>query len=119
MTEEQEEQIGEVQEVFGFCACGSPKNNVKYICRGLELIQEIQGKGPHEVKDWSTFYDEWRSKCNTHFGNRFAADFFFYWADKNELTEHGSCIPGWLTAKGSELLTHVNEILNDTETEEK
>ena len=32
--------------------------------------------------------------------------------DEKGLTEHGSCIPGWLTEKGKHLLDDLNEYFN-------
>lgn len=46
-----------------------------------------------------------------HFGNEASAQFFFYWADRAGLTEHGTAIPGWLTEKGETVLAELEEIL--------
>jgi hypothetical protein len=71
--------------IFGFCMCGSPDENLLYIAGGLEIISEWTGL---------ITFDEWEKKLLSHFGNRGAADFFFYWADKEGYSEHGGCIPG-------------------------
>ncbi len=87
---------------LGFCCCGSPEENLKYIQKGLKMIEL------RITDDYDTFWKD----SDRHFGNRVASNFFFYWADKEELTEHGGLIPGWLTDKGKELLGLLEELEN-------
>jgi len=35
--------------------------------------------------------------------------FMWYWFDKEELTEHGGSVPGWLTKKGLGMLNKLNK----------
>ena len=81
---------------LGFCGCGSLEENLEYIMDGLAYIDE-RPNGKEE-------FNEWIERGHKIFGNELSKSFFFYWADKEELSEHGSSIPGWLTDKGKELL---------------
>lgn len=95
--------------VLGFCGCGSPKENLEYIRRGLELINDPQ---PESVGRWGV-WDAWwavhKEKVLEHFGNDRSAYFFYYWAHRYDLTEHGGSVPGWLTDKGKKFLAALNE----------
>jgi len=92
---------------LGFCGCGMPEQNLDYIRKGLEHINETRPES-QEHDDW---HPEWVSRGHEIFGNETSRYFFFYWADKEELTEHGGSVPGWLSDKGKELL-EVLEILH-------
>jgi hypothetical protein len=76
--------------VFGFCGCGMPERNLRYILSGLE---HVFGLSILEKEDKAFPGGE---------ENKY---FFFYWADKEGLTEHGSSVPGWLTERGKTVLT--------------
>jgi hypothetical protein len=96
-TEEDFIQTG----ILGFCGCGRPEENLLYILGGLEVIND---KGPIDPLAWDAWWELHKERVRTHFGNEDAAYFFYYWADKNRLTEHGGSVPGWLDEKGSRLL---------------
>lgn len=81
---------------LGFCCCGVPEGNLKYIKIGLQILNR-------DMYNWPE-YGEWHKTVLDHFKSDLAADFFWYWTDKEKLSEHGGCIPGWLTEKGKELL---------------
>ena len=34
-----------------------------------------------------------------------------YWCDAQGLTEHGGCVPGWLSKKGEKVLADLREVL--------
>ncbi len=87
---------------LGFCGCRMPDTNLAYVKKGLQIINR-------DLKNWPP-YDEWQKTVMAHFQSQVAADFFFYWTDKEELTEHGGSIPGWLTDKGKELLGLLEEL---------
>ena len=72
--------------ILDFCGCGDPKRNLEYILEGLEYIdRKIE------------FIDI--------FGNDRSRAFFFYWADKEGLTEHGGTVDSsWLTIEGENLM---------------
>jgi len=95
-------------EVFGFCCCGSPEANLLFIKKGLTHIDSPRPKkavyegGTQD--EWSQWYDKWISEGDKIFGGEQARYFFFYWADKEGLTEHGGSVPGWLTDKGKRIL---------------
>lgn len=82
---------------FGFCGCGDPEGNLQYIRDGLDFI------------DWrfnveNTPFEKIKEKQLEIFGNEKAAYFFYYWCDKEDLTEHGGSVPGWLSEKGKLIL---------------
>lgn len=87
--------------ILKFCGCGVPEGNLDYIRGGLELIAE-----PHPAHhgDWDAWWKDREARVLAHFGNERAKYFFYYWADKEGLTEHGGSVPGWLTDKGKDLL---------------
>ena len=95
-------QIG----VFGFCGCGLPDENVKLIVDGLRLLKESSDRGAEERKKipHEEWYPDWDKRMNSVFESEASKYFFYYWCDKEELTEHGGSVPGWLTDKGVEVL---------------
>lgn len=100
------EQILQVGICKG-CCCGYPQENLEYILSALELIGDRGPDtiGPRANKDeWNKWWNEHQAKIIAHHGNIRAAYFFYYWANEMEFTEHGGAVPGWLTAKGIELL---------------
>ena len=92
--------------VFGFCSCGFPKENLRYIRDGLAHIDV-------EYDRRDNFYDRWKREGLEIFGNEKSEYFFYYWCDIQKLTEHGACVPGWLSKKGKRILADLNEILNE------
>jgi hypothetical protein len=89
--------------VLEFCGCGREEDNLRFVLGGLEIIDEYATGTP---------FKEWKKKAIEHFGNELSAQFFYYWADKEEYSEHGSCIPGWLTNKGKDLLSDIRLVVN-------
>mgnify|MGYP000638547994 CR=1 FL=1 len=81
--------------ILGFCGCGCEEMNLAYI------------------RDMLTSIDD-----DSHWKRERAAEvqFFFYWADKEGLTEHGVGIPGWLDERGRTLLDLLNAALPPCET---
>jgi hypothetical protein len=90
---------------FEFCSCGAPEDNLEYVLRGLESIAALQDK----VWTKAMTYEQWAAECDKHLGDDKAQYFFFYWADFQELTEHGGAVPGWLTDKGRDVMTMLRE----------
>lgn len=78
--------------IFNFCGCGDSTRNLRYI---KEQLEKINKGSVYEInEDNAVFY------------------FFLYWADKEELIEHGCSVGGsWLTDKGKEVLRLINESL--------
>lgn len=104
MTEEQENDVvNEFQvERLNFCGCGNPLGNLEWILEGMNLVDERMKPSP---KPWGSpenraWWEAIDAKELAHFGNERARDFFWYWLDDQEFTEHGGSIPGWLTQKG-------------------
>ena len=95
--------------VLDFCGCGFPGENLLFIKRGLAHINN-----PHR----QTTFDLWKKEGKEVFGNENSEYFFFYWCDKEGLTEHGYSVPGWLTKKGKNLFANLikyEEELNDAD----
>lgn len=86
-----------------FCGCGCPTENLGYVLDGLALVEERMQKIP----DFD--FKAWRARAEKHFRSDEAQFFFWYWADKEKLTEHGSSVPGWLTDQGKQLLGLLRE----------
>jgi hypothetical protein len=96
-------------EVLGFCGCGNPECNLKFIMDGLKHINSISPSNRSNFDEW---YQQWYEEGLSFFGSEGARYFFFYWAAKEGFTEHGSSVPGWLTEKGNHLLSDLAEIYN-------
>jgi len=96
-------------KIFGFCGCGHPDENLKYIRDGLIHLSRGDCPSVMSPEQHSKWFDNWVAEGNKIFGNEKSRYFFFYWCDKEELTEHGGSIPGWLTDKGKEMLEDLIE----------
>lgn len=92
---------------FDFCGCLAPEENLVYIMKGLQHISERLDKNIDSKK--------WMETGNELFGNENAKHFFYYWADKNNLTEHGFTLPGWLTPEGIQLLELLKHLQKEGE----
>lgn len=93
--------------VLGFYGCGMPEEAMKFVRNGLEYIQwRIKSEVPFSEKE---------KKEKEVFGNQQIAYFFYYWADKERLTEHGGSVPGWLDKKGEQLLEALQALNLDEE----
>ena len=92
--------------VLGFCGCGLPESNLLYVLGGLELIDESEPAGFDAFSDWIKGH---RRRELRHFRSLEAAYFFYYWADKEGLSEHGVGMPGWLTDEGANLMAMLRE----------
>jgi hypothetical protein len=89
--------------ILGYCACGSPGSNLDYILHGLRLINE---KPPKDFSEniWQEWYPKHEERLKAHFTKNGSEYFFYYWCDKEGLTEHGGSVPGWLDSDGERLL---------------
>jgi hypothetical protein len=89
-------------ELFGFCGCGQPEENIIFIMGGLDLISRHHKTGKPYDKG---HYDLWNKESLEYFKTYQIQSFFHYWADSMDLTEHGGGIGGsWLTDKGEDVL---------------
>lgn len=97
-------------KVFEFCGCGRPEDNLEYIMKGLSYIdrEHPEGMSYEQSCEW---VKKWIEDGIPLFGNEESRYFFFYWADKEGLTEHGGSVPGWLTDYGREVLDDLREII--------
>ena len=96
-------------KILGFCGCGDQEANLFYIRDVLQYIDRLK---THVHEDILTFQD-WYAEGDELFKTEGARYFAYYFMDREELTEHGSSVPGWLTEKGYELLEDLNELLGD------
>jgi len=93
--------------ILGFCECGQAENNLLYVLGGLELINapKVDCWGKDLTKeDSDKWWNDYKERKLAHFGNKPAEYFFFYWTDKQGLTDHGGSVPGWLNENGYKLL---------------
>jgi hypothetical protein len=94
--------------LFGFCGCGDPDENLIYIRDSLRLFRDF----PYDAKqeNWESYYKRYREAVDKQFGSEKSEYFMWYWLDSKGYTEHGGCLPGWLTESGKELLEDLEEI---------
>lgn len=78
-----------VLDCMGFCCCGDPEAVTGYVSRKLK-----------EIRDRSFHPDGYTAENY----------FFWYWAEAAGLTEHGSCVPGWLTKDGEALIDAIDAL---------
>lgn len=98
--------------ILGFCGCGSPKENLAYIFLGLEIIHSLSEYDPSVSGDFTKWFSIHKSITESHFKRSESEYFFYYWCNKEGLTEHGGSVPGWLTDKGKELLGLLRSWIN-------
>jgi hypothetical protein len=97
--------------VLNFCCCGNAEASLMYVLGGLELI-DILKEELWNIKDQAKRDEWWKDynvKQDLHFGSAGARYFFYYWLDHEGLTEHGGSVPGWLDARGENLLEILRE----------
>lgn len=95
--------------VLGFCCCGQPDANLKFIAQVLKHINELKT----EVWSKNISFEDWQFQGST-IASENALYFAYYFLDQKELTEHGGSVPGWLTDKGIEFMEDVNELYKTT-----
>lgn len=126
-----------IRSDFNFCACGCPEENLEYIRGGLLLIDRDktpEGKaeldaalaaprpasGVGHSPEWSAYCADLRRREREYFGSEKACWFFLYWADSQDLTEHGGGVgASWLTEKGRKLIADIAEALAENDEEER
>jgi hypothetical protein len=91
-------------KIMGFCGCGNNEVALKYIRDVMELIEKIHtGEG----ESWRAAY----TALDDFFSNNSGLQYtIYYLLDMKELTTHGGSVPGWLTKKGKEVLSDLQEI---------
>ena len=95
--------------IFEFCGCGNAVSSLSFIRDGLSHIAWRSEYYAQKNSDYSVV----RAKENEVFSNENIAYFFHYWADKQELTEHGGSVPGWLTKEGHSMLAVLNYAIEE------
>jgi hypothetical protein len=101
-----ERPIDYVGHFFGICGCGRPEDALQYIGKALVAMRDASDPWDNEKRQmlFSMFHDDG------------AAYFFWYRMDNLDLTEHGGAVPGWLTAKGKDMIVAIEEALAFEET---
>jgi hypothetical protein len=100
-------------EVLEFCGCGNG-GSLEWIRDGLALIDE-KSPTPTSREIWQNWYADYRKRCDEHFKDPEIEYFFYYWCDKEKLTEHGGSVPGWLDSDGKKLLALLTAVLEADE----
>tara|TARA_Y100000310_G_scaffold299375_1_gene334191 strand:+ start:3278 stop:3688 length:411 start_codon:yes stop_codon:yes gene_type:complete len=87
--------------ILGYCGCGMPDESLMYIRKILRLIHSlhVEEYDPNQWKELDQFFSSEGEKYT-----------MFYMLEKLELTEHGGCVPGWVTDKGIELLEDLEKL---------
>jgi len=93
-------------DVVNFCGCGMPEDVLIYIRKGLLLVEQLELSWRSENKEDD--YKKWDEDKNKFFCSEGAFYFFYYWCDKENFTEHGGSVPGWLSENGKEYLEALN-----------
>lgn len=94
--------------MLGFCGCGSPEAAGKLI-RDILIVLEKQFDIP---------YEEYRKGIKDLLPNDGLEMVVFYFLDNQGIIEHGTCVPGWLTQKGKDLLEILKASPLDAPTDE-
>lgn len=92
--------------ILGFCCCGNPKMNLEYIKGALEILAEWF---PSDKSKPTISGADHMAKLEAYFQSDAASGFFWYWADKEKLVEHGGSLPGWPSERGYALLNLLRE----------
>lgn len=97
---------------LGFCMCHDAAANLAYIRGGLAYIAQGQAGPPDmTLEKFRAWHHVWYAEGLAFFGTELAREFFFFWADSEGFTEHGTAIPGWVTAKGQQLMANIDAAL--------
>lgn len=82
-------------DVLEFCGCGDPIAALKYVHDALILVDKSYNN------DWKVT----RGERDNFFNNSEGLEYFvWYYLSHLGLTEHGSSVPGWITAKGKAVI---------------
>jgi len=96
------------QGEIGFCGCGRSEATAEWMADALDAIDALTN---HGEEGWDAFYADWKDRIRALHGNEDGSRYFFwYWCDKEGLTDHGGAVPGWLTDKGKELRDRLREL---------
>ena len=101
--------------MLGFCGCGEPDEALSYVHKALQIVDDLS----RLVHGKKITYEQWEENNKDEFVNDGAMYFMWYFLDNKGLTEHGGSVPGWLTAKGKELLSDLIELALKGKNDEK
>ena len=90
---------------LGFCCCGRPDANLKFIAKVLQHIQNLKEKVHTEEITYSQWEEQGEKIASTD-----ALYLVYYVLDTKGLTEHGGSVPGWVEPKGIEFMQDVQEL---------
>jgi hypothetical protein len=91
--------------VLGMCGCGDVDANLVFVKNALQHLKNLS-----LVHDKNKTYDRWAVEGLALFGSTSVESFVYYVLAETGLTEHGLCIPGWLTAEGENFLEDLIEM---------
>ena len=92
-------------KILGFCGCGDPFRNIKYVGKILRYVHDLKEK----VWTDEMYYKEWETE-GEKIGLEEALYFAYYCLTEIGLLEHGGAVPGWLTPRGIEFMEDAEEI---------
>jgi hypothetical protein len=92
-------------EILDFCMCGQPETVFNYLLIILRSFKKIDDTPLEE--EWGKTPPGWEkalAERDKLFNSKGEQYFVYYWLTKEDFTEHGGSVPGWLTGKGENLL---------------
>lgn len=95
-------------KLLGFCGCGDPFVNIKYVGKILRHIHNLK----ELVWENKITYEEW-TRRGKQIGSEEALYFAYYFLDDKGFTEHGGSVPGWLTDAGIEFMEDAEELIEE------
>lgn len=95
--------------IFGFCGCGDPTSNMRYILGILELLYKRSMLGEGEPKNWENHTKE----LIGYFKSYQEMNFVLYVLDKLGVIDHGTNIRGSFVDydDGVDMLEDLRELL--------
>ena len=96
-------------DVLGGCGCGSKEIALAYVRNGLRHIHDLK----ELVWEDKQTHAEWAAAGRALLGGAGGMEFFHHWADSKKLTEHGGCVPGWLTPLGLAVMDDLKGVEDD------
>lgn len=104
--------------ILGFCGCGRPQDNLRYLRAVLRHIENAKKLDKHRLNSdaWRAALKDWRAVGSLLMGQ--AEWFTLYVLAKMDLTEHGgSAGASWLTDTGAKLLEDLETMKLEDEEE--
>jgi hypothetical protein len=102
--------------ILGFCGCGRPYNNIKFVADSLKLVKKYKqfGNSFGETREQTIErLEQYKKEQREFFGNDQIAEFMLYWLDAKGFTEHGGSVgSSWINEKGYDFLD-LFEMLED------